>query len=124
MSNRKERRVAVLYAHALFGRGIARLLQADEQLAITCLKAGLPDTTERLKQLKPHAVVVAGREEDAVLRSIILELPATLFISVHFDDNLMDIYRKRQVLTASPETLLEIVQRGLGRKHRAAAESG
>ncbi len=99
MSARKKRRVAVLYTHALFGQGIAQLLEADEQLAVTCLQASLSDTTERLKRMKPHAVVVAGREEDALLFSIIRELPPTLFIGVHMEDNLMEIYRRRQVLT-------------------------
>jgi hypothetical protein len=98
MSSRKKRRVAVLYTHALFGQAIAQLLEADEQLAVTCLKARLSDTTERLKQMKPYAVVVASREEDALLFSILQELPATLFIGLHIEDNLMEIYHGRQVL--------------------------
>ena len=32
----RKRRVAVIYTHPLFGRGVARLLQEDEQLDVTC----------------------------------------------------------------------------------------
>lgn len=124
MSSRKKRRVAVLYTHALFGQAIAQLLEADEQLAVTCLKARLSDTTERLKEMKPHAIVVAGREQDELLFSALRELPATLFIGLHIEDNLMEIYRRRQILTASPEALLQVVHPVRGGQPPAAAGRG
>ena len=105
----RRRRVAVLYTHALFGQGIARLLQTDGRLKVTCLRADLADTTEQLKRLRPHAIVMERREERLPLREIGHDLAPALFIEVHFEDNLMDIYHGRQMVAASPETLVEAI---------------
>ena len=104
-----KRRVAVLYTRALFGQGIARLLQMDERLKVTCLRADLADTTEQLKRLRPHAIVMEGRQEGLLLRGIGRDLAPALFIEVHFEDNLMEVYRSRQVVAACPETLVEAI---------------
>ncbi len=105
----RKRRVAVLYTHALFGRGIAHLLQMDERLEVTCLRADLAGTTEQLKRLRPHVIVMEGRHESLLLRDTGRDLAPALFIEVHFEDNLMDVYRSRQVVAASPETLVEAI---------------
>ena len=111
----RRRRVAVLYTHALFGQGIAHLLQMDERLKVTCLRADLAGTTEQLKRLRPHAIVIEGCDEGPLLRGIGRDLAPALFIEVHFEDNLMDIYRGRQMVTASPETLVEAIHHGHSR---------
>lgn len=108
----RRQRVAVLYAHALFGQGIARLLQMDERLEVTCLRADLAGTTEQLKRLRPHAIVIEGCDDGSLLRGIGRDLAPALFIEVHFNENLMSIYRSRQVVAACPETLLEAIHHG------------
>ncbi len=109
----QKRRVVILYTHALFGQGIAQLLQADNGLDVTCLRADLPDTIERLRQLEPRAIVMEGLETSALLSLGVQDLPPALFIAVHFDDNLMDVYQDRQVVAARPETLVEAIHHGL-----------
>ena len=113
-------RVAVLYSHALFGRGIAQLLQADKQLDVTCLSASLAEASEELKRLRPDAIVVEGCAEDDLLRDVIRDLPPALFIGVHPKDDVMDVYYGRQVVTARPESLAEAIHLGLKRRGTAS----
>lgn len=122
--NMYKRRVAVLYRHALFGQGIAHLLQTDERLEVTCLRADLADATDRLRRLRPHAIVMEGCEADPSLSNVVRDLPPALFIGVHFEDNLMDIYRSHQVVVARLETLVEAIHHGPGVKKRAGAPPG
>ena len=112
-------RVAVLYTHALFGRGIAQLLQADKQLDVTCLSASLAEASEQLKRLQPDAIVAEGCEEDNLLRDLVRDLPPTLFIGIRPEDDVMDVYYDRQVVTARPENLAEAIHSSL--KRRGAA---
>ena len=119
-----KRRVAVLYTHALYGQGIAQLLQANSQLQVTCIKAGLTDAAERLKQLRPHAIVIEGCDEGMVPWDTVRDLPPAVFIGVHFDDNLMDIYRSRQVVAARPENLVKAIHRGLKRRAKQSPRQG
>ncbi len=108
-----KRRVVILYTHALFGQGIAQLLQSDVRLEVTCLRADLPDATEQLRQLQPSAIVMEGCESNSLLSLVVQDLPPALFIAVHFEDNLMDVYQDRQVVAARPETLVEAIHHGL-----------
>ena len=112
VSNGKSR-VAVLYVHALFGQGIARLLRADSDLEVTCLGAGIADAPQHLKRLRPHAIVLEGCRWDGTLHDILRELPPALIIRVAPEDNVMDIYHRRQVISARPETLVSTIHGGL-----------
>lgn len=109
----RKRRVAVLYTHPLFGRGVALLLQADGQLDVTCLNASLDEAGEELRRLRPYAIVAEGCEEGPLLRNAVRDLPAAVFISVRLEDDLMEVYHSRQVITARPENLVEAVRIGL-----------
>lgn len=112
----RKRRVAVLYTHPLFGRGVAQLLQADEQLEVTCLGAGLAEAAEELKRLRPYAIVAEGCGEGHILREAVRDLPVALFIAVRLEDDVMDVYHSRQVITARPENLVEAVRLGLKKR--------
>jgi DNA-binding NarL/FixJ family response regulator len=107
-----KRRVVVVYTHPLFGLGIAHLLQNDGQLQVSCLKAALPEVGEQLRRLRPHAIVLEGREEDIYVRDLTRGLPRALIILVRLEDDVMDAYYGRQVVTACPETLVKIIHRG------------
>src|SRR3990170_3260164 len=111
MQTERSRRVAVVYTHPLFGMGIAQLLQHDKALQVRCLNALLPDAGEELKQLRPHAVVFEGDEGSIWLRNFVGTLPRALFIVVHLEDDVMDVYYGRQVMAACPETLVETIHR-------------
>ena len=120
----RKRRVAVLYTHPLFGRGVAQLLRADEQLEVTCLQASLAEAAEELKRLRPYAVVAEGCEGGHLLQEAVRDLPAALFIAVRMDDDLMDVYHSRQVVTARPENLVEAVRLGLKKQPSEQPRAG
>jgi len=112
----RKRRVAVIYTHPLFGRGVARLLQGDGQLDVTCLNADLAEAPEQLRQLRPYVIVAEGCQEAGFLHEAVKGLAATVFISVRLDDDVMDVYHSRQVITARPENLVEAVRLGLKKR--------
>ncbi len=112
-------RVAVLYVHPLFGQGIAQLLLADKELEVICLSASLGEAPAQLKRLRPHAIVVEGCEEGDSLRDLVQDLPPAVFIRVHLEDNVMDVYQSRQILTARPENLVEAIYLGFKRRGHA-----
>ena len=120
----RKRRVAVLYTHPLFGRGVAQLLRADEQLEVTCLQASLAEAAEELKRLRPYAVVAEGCDEGHLLHEAVRDLPAALFIAVRLDDDLMDVYHSRQVVSARPENLVEAVRLGLKKQPSEQPRAG
>jgi hypothetical protein len=110
----QRRRVAVVYVHSLFGRGVARLLEADQSLEVECLRADLADTQEKVRRFNPQTIVVeecgqGGAEKDAVR-----DLPPALVISVRPQDNVMEIYSTWQEVAARPEDLLQAVHLELG----------
>ncbi|HEU4760102.1 MAG TPA: hypothetical protein VFT91_09005, partial [Dehalococcoidia bacterium] len=102
--------------HPLFGRGIAQLLQADEQLRVTCLGAALADATEQLRRLRPDAIVVEGCRNDEALWDLFRELPPALIVRVYIDDDVIDVYQSRQVIGAGPDNLVEAIHLGLRRR--------
>ena len=116
MGKMRKRRVAVIYTHPLFGRGVARLLQGDGQLDVTCLNADLVEAPQQLRQLRPYVIVAEGCQEAGFLREAVKDLAATVFISVRLDDDVMDVYHSRQVITARPENLVEAVRLGLKKR--------
>ena len=106
----RKSRVAVLYVHPLFGQGIARLLRAVSDLEVTCLGACVANAPDHLKRLRPHAIVLEGCRADGILDDVLCDLPPALIIRIAPEDNVMDIYHRRQVMTAQPETLVSTIQ--------------
>ncbi len=109
----RKRRVAVLYTHPLFGRGVAQLLQADKRLEVVCLNVAVAGAEDELKRLKPYAIVAEGCGESRLLNEAVRDLPAPLFIALRLGDDFMDVYHSREVVTARPESLLEVIRSGL-----------
>jgi len=109
----RKRRVAILYVNALFGEGIAQLLDGDELLQVVCLDARLADSCEKVKHLRPHAIVVEGSEDGALVRDLVQNLPRALFVMVRMEDNIMDVFHGRQEVPACPDNLAEVLHQGL-----------
>ena len=109
----RKSRVAVLYVHPLFGQGIARLLRAVSDLEVTCLGACVANAPEHLKRMRPHAIVLEGCRADGILDDVLCDLPPALIIRIAPEDNVMDIYHRRQVVSARPETLVSSIKVGL-----------
>lgn len=108
-------RVAVLYINSLFGEGLAQLLHSDEQLSVTCLRADPERTPQEIRRLKPHAIIIEESSDESFLRELLRDLPPALLIRVRLQDNVMDVYYSRQVVTACPEDLLEAIHLGVSR---------
>lgn len=108
-------RVAVLYTHSLFGEGLAQLLHGDDGLSVTCLRADPARNPSEIRRLKPHAIVVEETSDESFMRELLRELPPALLIRVRLDDNVMDVYYSRQVVSACPEDLLEAIHLGVSR---------
>lgn len=117
-------RVAVVCSHPLFGRGIAQLLEADDELEVTCLTADSSDTSERLRRLRPHAIVVEEPRKSDLLRNLARDVPLALLIEVRSQDNVMDVYQNWQVVVAQPEDLLRAVHLGIRRRARQSPPVG
>lgn len=118
-----KRRVAVLYSHPLFGEGLAQLLQSDDGLEVTCLRADPSCSPREIDRLKPHAIVVEDSDDDAFMRDLLRGLPSALLIRVRLQDNVMDVYSTRHVLAACPADLLEAVHVGVRRRARGPLPS-
>ena len=108
-----KRRVAVLYSHPLFGEGLAQLLHGDGALAVTCFRADPSRNPEEISRLKPHAIVVEDTDDEAFVRDLLRDLPPALLIRVRLQDNVMDVYSSRHVVSACPADLLEAIHLGV-----------
>lgn len=111
-------RVAVLYTHSLFGEGLAQLLHGDEGLSVTCLRADPARNPQEIRRLRPHAIVVEETADEGFMRELLRDLPPALLIRVRLQDNVMDVYYSRQVVSACPEDLLEAIHVGVSRNAR------
>ncbi len=111
-------RVAVLYTHSLFGEGLAQLLHGDERLSVTCLRADPGRNAHDIRRLRPHAIVVEESRDQAFMRELLRDLPPALLIRVRLEDNVMDVYYSRQVVSACPEDLIEAIHLGVSRNAR------
>lgn len=116
--NMTKGRVAVLYTHSLFGEGLARLLHGDDGLTVTCLRADPVHNPAEIRRLKPHAIIVEESADESFMRELLRELPPALLIRVRLEDNVMDVYYSRQVVSACPEDLLEAIHLGVSRNSR------
>ncbi len=101
-------RVAVLYAHPLFGQGIAKLLARDQRLEVSCEPAREQDVVELTKVLLPDALVLEGCE-DALLSRLVEDLPPIPVTFVDLRENTLTAYRGRQQVVPPPATILEAI---------------
>jgi hypothetical protein len=108
-----KRRVAVLYSHPLFGEGLAQLLQSDNGLLVTCLRADPSGSCQEIDRLRPHVIVIEDSDDEAFMRDLLRGLPSALLIRVRLQDNVMDVYSTRHVLAACPADLLEAIHVGV-----------
>jgi hypothetical protein len=116
-----KRRVAVLYSHPLFGEGLAQLLHSDGGLAVTCLRADPSCNHEEISRLSPHAIIVEDSADEAFMRDLLRCLPPALLIRVSLQDNVMEVYSSRHVVSACPADLLEAIRLGVSRGSRQVA---
>jgi len=105
----RTQRVAVLYTHPLFGRGIAQLLSRDGRLDVACLEAGVAEAPALADTLAPDAIVIEGCDDAGQLSQIIQALPPVLVAVVHLQDNVMDVYQDRRRISPTPESLVEAI---------------
>jgi hypothetical protein len=102
-------RVAVLYAHPLFGKGIAKLLARDQRLEVSCEPASEQDVVELARVLLPDALVLEGSNDPVLLSLLIQNLPPIPVTFVDLRENTLTAYRERQPVVPPPATILDAV---------------
>jgi hypothetical protein len=113
----EQRRVAVLYSHALFGEGLARILDTDGGLAVSCVRADPGHLPAEIEELKPDAIIVEENADETFMRELLRCLPPVLLIRVCLEDNVMEVYNCRHVLSACPDDLLQVIRVGACGSH-------
>jgi hypothetical protein len=103
----------VLYVHPLFGQGIGQLLRSRKDFEVTCLPAS-EDQHEELRRLRPRAIVLEATE-DSLSWEALQDLPPATVIRVGLGENTMDVFQRRQIVTAGLDNLVEAICSGLRR---------
>ena len=98
------------------------MLQCDD-LSVTCLQADGAFNPDEVKRLRPQAIVAECSGDGTFIRDLLPKLPPVLLIEVHIENNVMDVYYRRQVAPASPEDLLEAIHLGVNRDSELLAAS-
>ena len=107
-----KRKVAVLYSHPLFGEGLARLLDEDADLAVSCIPADTSGVGREIDDLHPDAIIVEDNPDEGFMRGLLRSLPPVLLIRVGLQDNVMEVYHCRHVVPGCPADLLEVIRSG------------
>ena len=102
-------RVAVLYAHPLFGKGIAKLLSQDNRLDVSCKSANNEDVVALVRGLLADAVVLEGCDDPGLLAHLIADLPPIPVTFVDLRGNAIVAYRERRPVVPPPATILDAV---------------
>jgi len=107
-----KRKVAVVYRHPLFGEGLARLLNDDDELLVRCIRADTSGVAQEIDELQPEAIIVEDDADEAFMLGILGSLPPVLVIRVGLGDNAMEIYHCRHVIPGCPADLLNVIRSG------------
>ena len=108
------KRVAVLYKHPLFGRGIARLLSKDDLLDVTCVPAGPAEPPPDAMTFETDAVVVEDEDDPSLVELLIQALPPVLVVVVSLQDNGMQIYQDRRRILPRSHELPDLIHEVFG----------
>lgn len=108
-----KRQVAILYIHPLFAQGIARLLEADPRVQVSCVDASHPEAVDELRRLAPQVVVIEHDLQGPALGSVPIRILGSeewaLLIVLGLKQPEMELFYNRRVSIATPATLLEAV---------------
>lgn len=102
-------RVAVLYSHPLFGKGIAKLLSQDARLDVSCEPARDEDLASLVRGLLVDAVVLEGCIDPHGLSRLVEGLPPIPVAFVDLSGNALVSYRQGQQVVPPPTTILDAV---------------
>lgn len=103
-------RVAVLYHHPLFGRGIAQLLSNEPRLEAVCLSLGASRVADAADLSGADAVVIEGWDDRRLVDQSIQALPPVPVAVVRLQDNAMEVYRDRRRYLPMADNLLEFMR--------------
>lgn len=107
------RRVAIVFINPLFAQGIACLLETEPHLQVVCIDARNPDAAEGLRRLEPQVVLVEQDSQGSALCSVPMQLFShegwMLLIVLGLQAPEMEMFYKRRVRVATPDTLLQAV---------------
>ncbi len=105
-------RVAVLYAHPLFGKGIAKLLSRDQRLEVSCEPAKEADVVQLTRLLVPDALILEGCSDPVLLSLLIQDLPPIPVTFVDLRENTLTAFRERQQVFPPPASIIDAILPG------------
>lgn len=104
-------RVAVLYSHSLLLEGMEAYLRRAGHLEVAGLDVDRPDAWERLRSLRPDAVLMDVSDVQSGHRAALAEFiranPEIRIIDVRPGRSTADVYQKQEVPAAHPADLLK-----------------
>jgi DNA-binding NarL/FixJ family response regulator len=108
------KRVLMLSSHPLFGQGVESLLRREAGLEVVGLETDVDRAVERIKELRPHVVIVDSNDPEidlmpGVMR-ILREGLGTKVIGLNLQDNTICTYRGEQRIAQGVKDLVEAIE--------------
>lgn len=103
-------RVVVLYAHPLFGEGIAKLLAKDQRLEVHCGPARRQEVIQKAAEMQPDALILEGYGGAGEVDHLVEDLPPIPVTFVDMRDAELVAYRNRHLVSPAPLTLDEAIR--------------
>ncbi|MDP2948232.1 MAG: hypothetical protein Q8P22_01675 [Chloroflexota bacterium] len=119
----KKQQIFILYSHALFARGVERMLKGRRGLQIVGMEANWARGIETIASLHPEVVIVdsdnGGMGSLAMAKEIMERSPCTKVIALTLNDNKMHLYDARESPATGVEDLLRAIREGNRGKRRS-----
>lgn len=104
-------RVAILYSSSLLMQGMEAYLRRAERLEVAGLDVDLPETWDRLRSLRPDALIMDASDvraaHDRDLDAFIRSHPQIRIIDMRPGCNTIDVYHKHEMEVVRPGDLLQ-----------------
>lgn len=110
----KRLNIFILYSHALFARGVEKMLRDHRGLEIVGMETDWRKGLETIGSLHPEVVILdseeGGMEPLAAVKEIMERSPCTKVIALTLRDNKMHLYQTREAIASGVEDLLRAIR--------------
>lgn len=118
----KRWQIFILYSHALFARGVEKMLESKRGLQVVGMEADREKAIHAIGSLQPDVVILdsdeRGLESLAVAREIMERSPHTRVIALTVRDNRMHLYQTKESVASDVQDLLRAIREGERRQRR------
>ena len=115
----KRRQIFIVYSHALFARGVERMLKGKRGLQIVGVETDREKAIHAIGALHPDVVILDSDEEGleslAVAKEIMETSPQTKVIALTILNNKMHLYQTKESVASDVQDLVRAI-RGGGRR--------